>query len=159
MRIELFQSREKARLVSQNRRRVMIRMPSLPIGKNNYPRSRLPDHAGHIQSVLPRVLDPAVRNVESPPPRHPQNLRSVIGLALAVFCRPAGPHLALGQIENAGDLSALRSFQQRPAASLLYIVAVGGDGKDVERSTHVNVVYQLLSVSSFVLFLVSTSLL
>ena len=111
----------------------MVRMPPLPVGQNDHPRPRLPNHASDFQSVLPSVLDPTVRDVERSPPDHAQNLRGIVGLAGAVFGRAARAHLALRQVENARALPALRGFQQRPAAGLLDIVAVRGNGQDVQR--------------------------
>ena len=111
----------------------MIWMPPLPVGQNDHPRPRLPNHGGDLQPVLVGVLDAAVRNVERAPPTHAQNLGRVIGFARAIFRRAPRPHLALRQVEDARALAALRGLQQRAAAGLLYVVAVRGDGQDVQR--------------------------
>ncbi len=111
----------------------MIRMPPFPVGQDDYPRARLPNHGGDFQPVLLSVLHAPVRNVERPPPTHAKNLGCVIGFARAIFRRAPRPHFALRQVEDAGALPALRSLQQSSAAGLLYIVAVRGDGQDVQR--------------------------
>ena len=113
----------------------MIRMPPLPIRQNDHPRPRLTNHARHLQPVLPSILNATVRDVECPPPTHTQNLGSVGGFARAVFRRAARPHLTLRQVEDAGALPALRGFQERTAAGLLDVVAVRGDGQNVESWT------------------------
>ncbi len=46
---------------------------------------------------------------------------------------PRVPISPLRQVEDARALPALRGLQQSSAASLLYIVAVRGDGKNVQR--------------------------
>ena len=43
----------------------------------------------------------------------------------------ARSHLALCEVEDGGALSALGRLQQRTAAALLYIVAMRGDGENV----------------------------
>jgi hypothetical protein len=47
----------------------------------------------------------------------------------ALFGAAAGSGLALGQVENGGAQAARRHAQQRSAAGLFHIVAVGGDGQ------------------------------
>ncbi len=110
----------------------MIRMPPLPVRQNDHPRPRLPNHGGDLQPVLVGVLHAAVGNIERPPPTHAQNPGRVVGLARAIFRRAARPHLAPRQVEDARALSALRSLQQRTAAGLLHVVAVRGNGQDVQ---------------------------
>src|SRR5258708_7515024 len=101
----------------------MIRMPPLPIGKNDHPRPRLPNHAGPLQPVLPRVLHATVGEIESAPPTNPKNLCRVGGLARAILRRSASAHLALRQVEDASTLPALCRLQQCAAAGLFHIVA------------------------------------
>ena len=67
------------------------------------------------------------------PPRRAQYFRCVRSLASAIFGAAPRSHLALGQIENPGAVSALRHLEQRAAAGLLHIVAVSGQGKNIER--------------------------
>src|SRR5580700_7113570 len=103
-------------------------MAPLPVWQNNHSWSRLANHVCDPQPVLPGVLDAPVRNVEGPAPARAQNLRRIGCLARPIVGGPARPHLALRQVEDAGALPALRSFQQSAAASLLHVVAMRGDG-------------------------------
>ena len=109
-------------------------MPSLPVRQNHHARPRLADHARYFQPVLPGVFDAAVGNIERPPPARAENSRRVRRLARAIFGGAARAHFALRQIENAGALAALGHLQQRAAAGLLHVVAVRGNGQNVEGS-------------------------
>src|SRR5713226_1040226 len=102
-------------------------MPRLPIGKDHSARLRLADYTCHLQPVLPSVFDSAIGDVECPAPSRLQDARCVSGLAGAVIGSAARSHFTLREIENAGAVSALRHLQQRAAAGLLYIIAMGGD--------------------------------
>ena len=106
----------------------MVGMPSFPVGKNHHSRPLLAKHTNHLQPVFPGVLDPAVGNVESFPPRDAENLSRVGRFLGTIFGGAARSHLALRQIEDAGAIAALRHLEQSAAAGLFNIVAVRGDG-------------------------------
>src|SRR5579863_1713804 len=110
-------------------------MASLPIGKNNYARARLTDHAGNFKPVLPGIFDASVRNIERTPPASPQNLRCIRSFARAVFCSATRAHLALREIENARSLAPLGRLQQRSAAGLFDVVTVSRHGENIKRSS------------------------
>ena len=93
----------------------------------------------HLQPILPGILDAAVWNIERTPPVCAKNFRRIRRFTRAIFGGAARSHLALRQIENAGALAALCRFQQCSAASLFHVVAVRGNGKDVERSEGMSV--------------------
>src|ERR1700733_16197000 len=108
-------------------------MPPLPVRQNHNARPRLPNPAGDLKALFPRVLDAPAGNVEGPAPAHAENPGSVVSLARSVFGRSARAHFALGQIEDARALSALRRFQQSAAAGLFRVIAGGSDRQNVER--------------------------
>src|SRR5713226_1051411 len=108
-------------------------MPSLPIGQDHDARPSLADYGRDFQTVLPGVFHAAVGNVEGSPPTYTQDSGRIAGFAGAVVGRAARTHLALGQVKDAGAVSELGHLEQRAAAGLLYIVAVSGDGQDIER--------------------------
>jgi hypothetical protein len=107
-------------------------MAALPVGKNDNPRPLFAKDLRHLQTVLPGVFDPAIGDIECATPRHAQNLRSLGRFAGPIFGRPASPHFALRQIEDAGAVSALRHFEQRASAGLFYIVAMRGNCENIE---------------------------
>src|SRR6266852_4827184 len=113
-------------------------MPSLPVGKNHDPRPLLAEDACNLQAVLPGVLNPGVGDIERRPPACFKNPGRSGGLARAVFGRATRTHFTLREIEDAGATSGLGHFQQGSAASLLHVVAMRGNGQDVEseRSGH-----------------------
>ena len=82
--------------------------------------------------VLEGVLHPAIGNIERPAPSNAQNLARVFGFTRAVFHGAARSHLTAREIEDGGGAAHLRHLQQRAAAGLLHIVAVRGDGKNVD---------------------------
>src|SRR5271168_4403832 len=107
-------------------------MAALPVGQNDDARAGLANYGCDLQPVLPRVFDSPIRDVEGVTPGRAENFRGVGGFTGAIVGGAARTHLALGQVEDAGALSVLRSFQQRAAAGLLDVVAVRGYGENVE---------------------------
>src|SRR5947209_20419109 len=107
-------------------------MAPFPVGQNHDAGPSLANHLRDFKTILPRVIDPSIRDVERLPPLHAHNVRGVFRLAGAVFRAAPGAHLALSEIENSGSLSALHRFQQRTAARLLYIIAMRGNGEYIE---------------------------
>src|SRR5690349_22581222 len=134
--VELRQSRQKASLVSQNRGRVMIRMPPLPVRQNNHARLGLANHRSNFQPVLPCVLNAPVGNIECASPLHAENLRCIVRLTFAVVSRAARAHLPTREIENACFLPALCCLQQSSPTSLLYVIAVCGNCQNVDLRRH-----------------------
>ena len=112
----------------------MVRMPPLPVRKEDNAGASLADHSRNLQPVFPRVLDAAIGNIERLPPAHAQDFCRVFGFARAAFCAAASSHFALREIENAGAMALPGRFEQCAAAGLFYVVAVGGYGKNVKRS-------------------------
>jgi len=107
-------------------------MPPLPIGKDHHPGPLLANYPHNFQSVFPGILDSPVRDVQSLPPGDVQNLCRFSRLARAIFCAPSRSHLALGQIQDSCPVSALGHLEQCAATGLFYVVAVSGQGEDVE---------------------------
>ena len=62
--------------------------------------------------------------------------RRLGGFAFAFFRRAARAHFAPGEIENPGAMPARGHLQQRAAAGLLRVVAVGGNGQDFNHRGH-----------------------
>src|SRR5271166_1362115 len=114
-------------------------MASLPVRQNHYARASLADHARNFQAIFPGIFDAAIGNIECAAPPYAKNRRCIRGFLRPILSCAAGTHFTLRQIEDAGALAALRGFQQRPAAGLLYVITVRGDGQDVEsRYGHVS---------------------
>src|SRR5437588_8021085 len=111
-------------------------MAALPIGKNHHSRLALAKYRGYLEPILPGVLDASVRNIEGAAPAYLENGGGGIGLASAISGAAARAHFALRQIEDAGAMASLRHLEQRAAAGLLHIVAVRGDGQNIERDAH-----------------------
>src|SRR5664279_135690 len=106
-------------------------MTRLPVGKNQHARAQLTNDARDLDPIAKGVLDPAVGNIERSPPTDFQDARCLIGLTRPVVNAAAGAHLALREIEDGSAVSALRHLEQRAAAGLLDVVAMGGNGQDV----------------------------
>src|SRR5580698_10222768 len=90
------------------------------------------DHARDFEPVLPSVFDTAVGKIVRSPPGDTENVCRVGSFARAIFGGAARSHFTLRQVKDAGALPALRHLRERAAAGLFYIVAVGGDGQNVE---------------------------
>ncbi len=133
--LELRQAGEEARLVAQDRSRVVVGMAALPVRKDDHLRPGLADRARDLQAVLPGVLHAAVRDVERAAPPDAQDARRLFRLARTVLGSAARAQLALGEVEDAGAMAALRHLEQGAAAGLLHVVTVSGDGEDVQVHT------------------------
>src|SRR5450432_3749944 len=111
----------------------MVGMSSFPIGEDHDARTLLADYACNFQPILPSVFDASVGDVESVTPAYLQNLCCVARLAGSTIGGAASPHFSLREVEDAGAMTPLRHFQHGAAAGLFYVVAMSGDGQDVER--------------------------
>src|SRR5271166_4064170 len=107
-------------------------MASLPVRKNQHARAQLANDARDLGAILEGVLDAAVRNVERTPPTDFEDARRLVRFARAIFDGAARAHFALREVEDGGAASALGHLQQRAAAGLLDVVAVGGNGENVD---------------------------
>src|SRR5579863_210665 len=105
----------------------MVRMASLPVGKNQNSGPLFADDTRDFQLVLPRILDPTIRNIESLPPGDAQYFRGLRCLLGTAFGSASRPHLTLSEIEDAGAPSALCHLQQRAPAGLFDVVAMSSD--------------------------------
>ena len=63
-----------------------------------------------------------------------QDASGVGGFCGALLGGAARSHLALGEVEDAGAMAVLGHLEEGAAAGLLHVVAVGGDGEDIERN-------------------------
>src|SRR6266481_5563208 len=108
---------------------VVVRMASLPVGQDHHSRTLLANHLRHPQAVFPGVLYAAVGNIQSLPETYLENLCRFCRFLRAIVGCAARSHLALREIENPSALASLCHFEQRTAASLLYVVPMRGDGQ------------------------------
>ena len=92
------------------------------------------NYARNLQPVFPSVFDAAVGDIERLPPGNAQDFRRLCRLACSIFCRAPRAHLALSEVENAGPVSAVGHLEQGPATCLLNVIAVRGNGEDIERT-------------------------
>jgi hypothetical protein len=106
-------------------------MATLPVGKNQHPRTLLAKHADDLQTILPGIFDAAVGNIERVTPGNFQDARRFRRFAGAVFGGAARPHFTLREIEDAGAVSALGHLEESAGAGLFYVIAVRGQGENV----------------------------
>src|SRR6185437_13091087 len=107
-------------------------MAAFPVGKYDHSGALLANYARHLQAVLPGILHPAIRNIQSLAPGNLQDASRLDRLRRTLLGAAAGAHFALGQIEDPGGPSALRHLEQGAAAGLLHVITVGGNGQNVE---------------------------
>lgn len=89
----------------------MIRMPPYPVRQDHDVWPRFANHASHFQTIFPGVFDASVGDVERAPPADAKDFGCVIRFTRAIVRGASRAHLALSQIEDAGALSTLGSFQ------------------------------------------------
>src|SRR5579859_7439931 len=113
-------------------------MPALPIRKNNHSRALLAYDSRNLQSILPRIFHPAIGNIECLPKADLQDSSSFVCLASPVLGCATSAHISLREVQDSGAVALLRHLEQSAAAGLFYVVAMGGNGKNIQcRSIHV----------------------
>ena len=128
---DLRQPGKKARFIAKRCHNRMIGMARLPVGQDHNARPHLAQHANNFRAILQCILDSAVGQVERLAPAHAQQPRRFCGFARAIFGGSARSGFALGQIENRRAQAASSHAQQRPAAGLLHVVAMRGNGQHI----------------------------
>src|SRR3954469_15824886 len=103
-------------------------MPSFPVRKYHHSRPCLPNNSRNLKPVLPCVLNPPIRNIQSLTPGNSQDLRRVCCFLRTVFRRASRAHLTARQIENSRSMSECRHLEQSPTTGLFHIIAVCGNG-------------------------------
>src|SRR5882672_6087148 len=107
-------------------------MTALPVGKNDHTRPLFADNAGDFELVFPGVFHAPIGNVQGVAIACSQNSGRVISFASAIIGGSARPHLSLCQVENSGAVAALGHFEQGPAAGLLNVISMRGNGQNIE---------------------------
>src|SRR5438874_7839507 len=108
-------------------------MASLPVGKNDHSWASFADDVCNFKPILPSVFHAAIGYIERLAPADAQKFCCLGRFSRPVFSGSARAHFALSQVQDAGTVSALRHLEQRPATGLLNVIAMGGNGQDVER--------------------------
>ena len=119
----------------------MVRVTTLPVRQDDDAGTEAAQNGGDLQAVFERVLYGTIRQVERLAMAHLENSGGGFGLGLAFGCAAAGTGLRLGSGRGCRCASAKRLLdEQGAAAGLLHVVAVRGDGEDVDvvvmRSLH-----------------------
>ena len=129
--VDFGDAREKAGIVTQVRGDGVIRMARLPIRKNDDTWTEMAQDAHDFNSVVERVFDRAIGNVESLSRRDAEETSSFSGFLGAIGGAAARSGFALREVEDSGAESAGCHAQQRAATGLFDVVAVSGDGQHV----------------------------
>src|SRR5437763_2875630 len=110
----------------------MIWMAPLPIWENHNSRTCAANYVSDLQAIRPIVFDSAVRNIECFTPADLHQPPGRIRLALAIGGTAARSHFATCKVQDPGTLTFLCHLEQRTATSLFHVIAMSGDGEDVE---------------------------
>jgi hypothetical protein len=112
----------------------VIRVPRLPVGQNDHPRPQPAQHGDDLQPVLPGIFDAAVGQIERLAPADLEDAGGGRRLLCPLPGRAPRAGLAAGQVEDPGLEAEGAHLQQGAAAGLLHIIAMGGDGQDVDEA-------------------------
>ena len=123
---------DEAGFVSEGRGGVVIGVTALPIGKDDDARAKPAEDRRYLETVFVCVLDVAVGKVEGFAVSNIENAGSFIGLGLAFGCGATGAGFAAGEIKDAGAPAASLHDEERSATGLFYVIAVCGDGQDID---------------------------
>ena len=111
----------------------MVGVAALPVGQDDDAGAQAAKGGGELEAVLVGVLDVAVGEVEGFAVSDAEDAGGFGGFGGALGCGAAGAGFALGEVEDAGAPAERLLDEQRAAAGLLHVVAVGCDGEDVHR--------------------------
>jgi hypothetical protein len=103
----------------------MVRVARLPVGKDDDPRLRFTNDTSDLEPVLPGVFNPPIGNVEGMTILRLKNLGCFPRLTSAVGSCTTAAHFALREVKDTRALALLRRSEQRPAAGLFHVVAMG----------------------------------
>ena len=137
--IELLESGEEACFVAEGGRGGVVWMAGLPIGKNDHPRACFSYDTRDLEAIFPGVFDASVGDVEGMTILDLENSGGFRGFAGPVFGVASRAHFTTSQVQNSGLTALLCGFEQSPAAGLLNVITMGGDGEDVEGFGHIDI--------------------
>lgn len=123
---------EEAGLIAEGGRGVMVRVTTLPVGKDDDAGAQAAEHGGDLEAILEGVLDVAVGQIERFAVGDAEDAGSLVGLGFALGRRAAGAALAAGEVKDAGAGAESLLDEQGATAGLLNVVTVGCDSEDVD---------------------------
>ena len=129
---DLGEAADEAGFVAEGGGGVVVGMAALPVGKDDDAGTKAAQDCGELEAVGEGVLDVAVGQIERFAVGDVEDAGGCVGFGFAVGSGAAGAGLALGEIEDAGAPAAGVHGEERAAAGLFDVVAVGGDGEDVD---------------------------
>jgi hypothetical protein len=125
---------DEAGLIAKRRGGVVVRVAALPVGQDDDAGAQAAENSCDLETVLVGVLDVAVRQVEGFAVGDVEDAGSGSSFGGTVCGSAAGAGFALREVENAGAPAASMHGKQSASAGLLDVIAVGGDGEDVDRT-------------------------
>ena len=137
--IQTGQPGSEAGLVAEGGGGVVVRVATLPVGENDDPWAQTTEDGRDLQPISKGVFHVAVGQVERLAMVHAQETGGGIRFGGALGCGTAGATFAPRQVEDAGTPAQGMLHQQSSAAGLFHVVAMRGDGEDVdggERGRH-----------------------
>ena len=112
----------------------MVRVATLPVRQDDDAGAQAAEGSCDLETVLVGVLDVAVRQVEGFAVGDVEDTGSGGSFGGTVGRSAPGAGFALREVEDAGPPAASIHGKQRASASLLNVIAVGGDGEDVDKT-------------------------
>ncbi len=129
---ELGEAGDEAGFVAQRGGGVVVGVAALPVGEDDDAGAEAAEDGGDLEAVGEGVLDVAVGEVESFAVGDIEDAGGGVGFGFALGGGAASAGLASREVEDAGAPAARVHDEERATAGLFYIVAVGGDGEDVD---------------------------
>ena len=123
---------DEARFIAQSSGGVVIGVASLPIGQNDDAWTQTAENGSDLEAILVFVLDIAVGKVEGFAVSDVEDAGCRRGLGCTVGRGAAGAGFALSKVEDTGTPAVGVHGQQSTPAGLFDVVAVGGNGEDVD---------------------------
>jgi hypothetical protein len=132
--LEAGEARGEAGFVAQGGGGVVVGMAALPVGEDHDAGAEAAQDSGDLEAIFLGVLDVAVGEVEGFAMGDAEDGGGVGGFGSALGGGATGSGLSAGEIEDAGAPAEGLLDQKGAAAGLLDVIAMCGDGKDIERT-------------------------
>ena len=123
---------DEAGFVAEGCGGVVIGMTALPVREDDDAGAEAAEDGGDLEAIVEGVLDVAVGEVEGFAVATLRMRAAALASASRSAAVPRVPDFALGEIEDAGAPAAGLHDEEGAAAGLFDVVAMGGDGQDID---------------------------
>jgi hypothetical protein len=132
--IETGEAGGEAGLVAKRGGGVVVGVATLPVGEDHDARAEAAQDGGDLEAIFQGVLNVAVGEIEGLAMGDSEDCGRRVGFGSSLGCGAPCAGFSAGEIEDAGAPAEGLLDEEGAAAGLLDVIAMGGDGQDIERT-------------------------